>query len=486
MNSSLNIVELRDGRINASPPVREAGIRADLTDTSFELSLAGLQSSPVYYRVGMGRLEWSCDLAAFGAGDGIPVPDVGTLLTIADGYQVAPDYSPIPGVARLPLGAVVQVDGAGVTVSRRQPMLPQHLTFQQAVTEALAHLGDDFAIAYSGGLSSTFLACCSANAGSQPPLLHGVIRDHRERTLPGGIDGLDLKAVDVDLGELLDPHLITGDEPLPPMPEVEVRRRMAAALEREFGGRVVTGALLKDLVSARLGQVEAGVKDWRLLTVEPFHIHGTLRDLAAARELLKDQRVHRPGAGTEDSQPTAAPPPPSPKPTEPPGLTAKASDALASARRGALGVWKDHLDFLDPVLGRALAGLAERGPLATPALSNPVLSSAAALKPAELVRIRKGVLVKHLPLKRALKARGIATVRDASPGFWVRAAAGAYLIRERDKIVRQLETECALADLGLVDPQRVTAVLHDGRELANQVMPLLRLVWLDQWLRKRA
>lgn len=200
---------------------------------------------------------------------------------------------------------------------------------------------------------------------------------------------------------------------------------MVAALEREFGGRVVTGALLKDLVSARLGQVEAGVKDWRLLTVEPFHIHGTLRDLAAARELLKDQRVHRPGAGTEDSQPTAAPPPPSPKPAEPPGLTAKASDALASARRGALGVWKDHLDFLDPVLGRALAGLAERGPLATPALSDPVLSSAAALKPAELVRIRKGVLVKHLPLKRALKARGIATVRDASPGFWIRAAAGA-------------------------------------------------------------
>lgn len=151
MNSSLNIVELRDGRINASPPVREAGIRADLTDTSFELSLAGLQSSPVYYRVGMGRLEWSCDLAAFDAGDGIPVPDAGTLLTIADGYQVAPDYSPIPGVARLPLGAVVQVDGAGVTVSRRQPTLPQHLTFQQAVTEALVHLGDDFAIAYSGG-----------------------------------------------------------------------------------------------------------------------------------------------------------------------------------------------------------------------------------------------------------------------------------------------------------------------------------------------
>ncbi|MER6950416.1 hypothetical protein ABT294_40995 [Nonomuraea sp. NPDC000554] len=486
MNSSLNVVEFTDGRINASPSAPEAGNRAVVTDTSFELSLASLESSPVYYRVGMGRLEWSCDLRAFHAGDGIPVPDAGTLLTIADGYQVAPDYSPIPGVTRLPIGAVVQVDRAGVTVSRRQPTLPQHLTFQQAVTGMLARLGDDFAIAYSGGLSSTFLACCAVNAGLQPPLLHGVIRDRRERTLPHGIDGLDLKAVDVDLGELLDPHLITGDEPLPPMPELEARRRMVAALEREFGGTVVTGALLKDLISARLGQAEAGVKDWRLLTVEPFHVHGTLRGLAAARELLKDQMVHRRGVGTEDSQPTGAPPPPSPKPAGLPGLTAAAGDALASTRRGTLGVWKDHLDFLDPVLGRALTGLAERGPLATPALSNSVLSSAAALKPVELARIRKGMLVRHLPMRQALKAREIATVRDASPGFWIRAAAGAYLIRERDKIVRQLETECALADLGLVNPQRVAAVLYDGRELANQVMPLLRLVWLDQWLRKRA
>ncbi|MFD9941203.1 hypothetical protein ACFWYW_44435 [Nonomuraea sp. NPDC059023] len=462
------------------------GIRTSVTDTGFELSLAGLESSPVYYRVGMGRLEWSCDLAAFDGGDGIPVPDAGTLLTMADGYQVAPDYSPIPGVTRLSIGAVVQVDRAGVTVSRRQPTLPQPLPFQQAVTETLARLGDDFAIAYSGGLSSSFLACCAANAGLQPRLLHGVIRGHRELTLARGIGGLDLKAVDVDLGELLDPNLITGHEPLPPMPEMEARRRMVAALEGAFGGTVVTGALLKDLISARLGQAEAGVNDWRLLTAEPFHVHGTLRGLATARELLKDQMVHRPGAGTEDSQPTGAPPPPSPKPVGLPGLTTKAGDALASARRGTLGVWKDHLDFLDPVLGRAMTGLAERGPLATPALSNSVLSSAAALAPAKLARIRKGVLVKHLPMRQALKARGIATVRDASPGFWIRAAAGAYLIREREKIIRQLATDCALADLGLVDPQRVTAVLHDGRELANQVMPLLRLLWLDQWLRKRA
>jgi hypothetical protein len=64
-------------------------------------------------------------------------------------------------------------------------------------------------------------------------------------------------------------------------------------------------------------------------------------------------------------------------------------------------------------------------------------------------------------------------------------AAADYLCRHRAAVADQLR-HCALADLGLIDPKVVVGLLDRGPDFGARALPLLRLVWVDQWLRGRS
>jgi hypothetical protein len=153
-----------------------------------------------------------------------------------------------------------------------------------------------------------------------------------------------------------------------------------------------------------------------------------------------------------------------------------------------MAVWQDHLDQLDPVLGRLVAGLEERGDggLLSPALDPRVHAAAAAIPALRLGRIRHGVFENHRPLRAVVGAAGITGVRRASSGFWLRLGAADHLRRRREKLALELQRGCALADLGVVDVRAVTHDLRDGRDLTEHALPLLRLFWIDRWLRGRS
>jgi hypothetical protein len=76
-------------------------------------------------------------------------------------------------------------------------------------------------------------------------------------------------------------------------------------------------------------------------------------------------------------------------------------------------------------------------------------------------------------------------VREASSGFRVRLAAAAYVHRERRRIAGELARDCALADLGLLDPAPVLRLLQDAQATADRALMILRLSWLERWLRRR-
>ncbi|HEY8479979.1 MAG TPA: hypothetical protein VIL71_09135 [Spirillospora sp.] len=476
----------RDGAAGSD---RASGVRIERSPRSFEIVREHPGARPVYYRVDHGRLEWDFGVEGFLPPSGHPMPSPGALLCLIQGAAPAPDATHLPGVHRLPVGTAVRVTEDGINVTRRRPRLPEpgrRRGLAEAVGEALG--GTDYAIAYSGGLGSAFIAACALSAGHRPPLLHADLGPAVHRTPAPDVPGLSLRRIPVDPSELLDEHPITGEEPLPPMPDREVPRRLAAALARADGAGadlpLVGGAMMKELVSVKLPEVDAGVRGWRLLSCEPFHISGTLRSLGEARTLLGKGVVHSP-----DAQPVGAPAPPSPTGGfGVPGLTPAGADALEPVRRAAMAVWREHLDALDPVLGRAAAAVEERGDggLRAPALDPRVLAAVAALRPSAIGRIRGGVFENHLPLHRALRRHGITGVRRTTQGHWLRSAAAAHLHRERAKIIARLERECALADLGLVDPRPVIRTLADGRDLADNALPLLRLVWLEHWLRGRS
>lgn len=497
MRPMLGVVEIDANGVRCTDPgirVESYGVRVERSASSFELSRVQPSARAVYYRVDCGRLEWGGDLAAFLPDSGRPVPDAGMLLGLIRGHAAAPDTAAVPGVRRLAVGTTVRVNSVGVTVTRRRPILPERSGgVVEAVGQALGSVGKEYAIAYSGGLSSAFLAVSALTAGHRPVLLHADLGPAFQRLPVAAIPGLEVERVRVDLHELLDHDGITGDELIPPLPDTEVPRRMAARLAGDAGLPLVSGGLLEDLVSARLPDVNAGARGWRLLGCEPFHIAGTLSTLAEARRLLGKGLVSSsgPGSGPDvpDAQPVGAPPPPSPiGGGDLPGLTEEGRRGFESAHRGAMAVWREHLDFLGPVLGRVVAGLEERGDggVALPALDSRVLAAVAALPPSKLARIRRGAFCDHLPLHRALAAHGVTGVRRASSAFWLRLAAAAHLHREREKVVAQLERECALADLGLIEPEAIMNSLRDGRDLTDHALPLLRLVWVDRWLRGRS
>jgi hypothetical protein len=467
--------------------VHEAsGVRIQCSVSSFELTREGPHSRPVYYRVDHGRLEWGFDLEAFLPASGRPEPSPGVLLAMLQGTAPAPDSSLLPGVRQLPVGTAVRVTEQGITVIRRQPdLLAQgpRRGLAEAVSEALG--GTDYAIAYSGGLGSAFLAACALSAGHRPLLLHADLGSDVRRSPAPEVPRLTLKRIRVDLSELLDEHPVTGEEIVPPMPDSEVPRRLAAALARAKGAgeelHLTGGTLVKELTSVKLPDVNAGVRGWRLLGVEPFHISGTLQKLDEARALIGKGRVYSP-----DAQPVDGPAPPSPTGgSNVPGLTPEGEELLGTAHRAAMGVWQEHLDFLDPLLGKVTAGVGERGDggMRLPALDPRVLAAVAAFEPSGLGRIRRGVFENNLPLHRELARHGITGVHRTAPAFWLRRAAAAHLYRERTKIIARLDRQCALADLGLIDTRTVIRILGDGRDLADHAMPLLRLVWLEQWLR---
>jgi hypothetical protein len=153
-----------------------------------------------------------------------------------------------------------------------------------------------------------------------------------------------------------------------------------------------------------------------------------------------------------------------------------------------LALWKSRLDLVDPALGRLEGGLAERGSggAVLAALDPAVVAAAAALPAAKVGRIRRGVLQNHLPLYRVTARHGLTGLRRRPPGHWLRRAAAGYLYRERRKIADELRRDCALADLGVLDAHAVAALIDDGRDLAARALPLLRLVWAEQWLRSRS
>lgn len=462
------------------------GVRITRSPTSFELIRAYPHARPVYYRVDYGRLEWSYDLACFEPASGRPTPPPGTLLTLLHGSAPAPGSSLLPGVHRLATGTVVRVTGDGITVTRRRPVLPdpgRRRGLVEAVAETLGDSG--YAIAYSGGMGSAFVAACALSARHRPLLVHADLGSDIHRTPLAEVPGLTLERIRIDPSELLDEQLITGEELIPPMPDREVPRRLAAALARAKGlgddVPLVGGTLMRELTSAKLSDVDKGLRGWRLLGCEPFHVSGTLPTLTAARTLLAKGMVYAP-----DAQPLDAPAPPSPTGSSGlPGLLPKGEEIFGSAHRAAMAVWREHLDFLGPLLGAASASIDERGDggLGLPALDPRVLAAAAVLEPAARGRIRGGVLESHRPLRRAWARHGIAGVRRTTQGHWLRRAAAGHLYRERKKIVTRLGRDCALADLGLVDPQAVIRILRDGRDLADNALPLLRLVWLERWLR---
>lgn len=479
-----------------SPWTEPGGVRVERpSPDTFRLRRDSPGSRPVYYRVGYGRVEWGDDVDAFlpGGSRRSPDPDPGQLLALIHGTVPSPDATLLPGVQRLAVGTVVRVDTAGVTVTRHRPELPEpRLGMAEAVGRALDGLKGDYAIAYSGGLASAFLAVSALAAGHRPLLLHADLGGAWGEKPPAGpppIPGLEIRHVRVDPAELFAHEPVSGREAVPPLPDTQVPQRLMARLSDMCGLPVVSGGLLKDLASARLPEADAGYRGWRLLGCEPFHITDTLRGLAEARELLSRNVVFSPGLGgreAPDEQPVGKPAPPRPAGAAPlPGLTQEGEEALSSSRHGMLALWKDHLDFLDPVSGRVVAGLEERGASGAllPALDPLVIAAVAALPPAKLGRIHRGVFRNHLPLEQAVNKRRVYDVCRAPSGHWLRLGAVAHLHRERRRIHGWLEQESALADLGVLDVGRVLAVLRDGRELAEHALPMLRLVWVCQWLR---
>ncbi|MER8072341.1 hypothetical protein ABTZ59_29025 [Streptomyces sp. NPDC094034] len=477
------------------PPVLPRGVRVERSSAaSFVLSRDLPGTRPVYYRVDYGRLEWGDDLSSFLQKSARPSLDPGRLLTLVHGMAPAPDATPVPGVHRLAVGTVARVDATGVTVTRRVPELPKTRTgLVQAVGDALGTLGGEYAIAYSGGLSSAFAALSAREAGHRPVLLHADFGSALRRRPTPEIPGFPTRRVSVELSGLLDHHSITGDEMFPPLPDIEVPQRLTARLMDAAGLPVAHGGLLEDLTSIRLPEADAGSRGWRLLGCEPFHITDTLRNLAEARELISRGAVFAPGLGGReipDKQPVGMASPPKPLGASPmPGLTRAGEEAYSSSQLAMMALWKDHLDFLPPVLGRVIAGLEERGDggALLPALDPVVLAAVAALPPSKLGRISRGTFTTHLPLHKALRKHRISGASRSTPGQWIRLAAAAHLRRARAELIARMEDDdCPLADMGLVDPNKIMEILRDSHQLTEHALPLLRMVWLDQWLRGRS
>jgi hypothetical protein len=510
----LTEVEVRDGRISRQGPELDgdlAGVVVRTSPAAFEVDRALPGGRPLFYRLGRGRLQVSDDLAAFDGDGTASAPDHSVLLALIHGLTEPPDSTPIRGVCRLTVGTRVRVDATGVSVEHRAPPLapddPRQRTLTAAVGEVLADGGGggdaDYGIAYSGGLASAFLAAAARATGHRPTLFHADLGLDAGHGPPlAAIPGLETEHVRCDVSDLLDHNRITGDEPQPLLPDVEMRRQMMARLRDASGARLASGVMLENLVSTTLPDADHGLRGRRLLSCEPFHLSGTLATLRDAREVLARKGTGMRGRRTkEQAEVQQLDGPPGPQPTDNPtdadgsglpGLTEAGREALKSARLAAGAVWRTHLEALPPVLGRVEADRSEKGRFAeadgatiVPALDPRVLAAIAGIPDGALGRIRRGRFCNQVPLRDALARAGVGPVREASSGFRARLAAATHLHRERRKVAAELSGNCALADLGLLEPGPVIRLLGDGSATADRALLLLRLVWIDRWLRKR-
>ncbi|WP_181765523.1 hypothetical protein [Streptomyces albidus (ex Kaewkla and Franco 2022)] len=491
----LNVVTAGEsGAVHRAPLLQETaatGVTVEAGPGGFELTRTGLGEGDVYYRLGPGRLEWSESPGDFAGAPEGNAPDAGTLLALIHGLAPPPDGTPLPGVRRLALGTSVRVGADGVTVTRRRPHLPAETPgLLSAVADVLSEAPGGYAIAYGGGLSSAFLAVAALAAGHRPQLVHAELGLPGHRPPPAAIPGLEVRRVPVDVFDLLDHHRAPLGELTPSLPDLEFPRRIAETLASAAGRPLASAALLEDLTAAKLSDVATGQRHWRLLTCEPFHLSGVLPSLEDAVGLLEQGvvRSDKPDpAAADDAQALDRPPPPVPLGRRDlPGMTGAGRAALQTVQQASLSVWKDHLDFLGPLLGRADAGVTERVPWGGalyPATDPRVLAALQALPPEQLGRISRGVFRNNLPLTGAVARHRVRGLRRASSSFDLRLAAAAYLHRESAKVVAELERESALADMGLIEPDTVTGLLKEGPGRADHALPLLRLLWIDRWLK---
>ena len=494
-------IDVRDGELSyrgdmPREPAAEMAVTA--SPTEFELARLAPAAAPVYYRLRRGRLEISDDLRAFQPAGPQPPPDHGVLLGMIHGLPDAPGATALPGVHELTVGDRLRVGEDGISVLRRPLQPPRGARpLQRAISQAIAPPdGGDLAIAYSGGLASSFLAVTARAAGARPELLHADL-DGGSSALPE-IPGARIRRVGCDVFELLDPGQISGREISPPLPDSALRSRLLARLGEAAGTPLVSGALLESLVATTLPEVGGAQWGRRLLACEPFHREGVLATLRDARAMLSGNgagmrapRVTGAEPAEAESQEVGAAPPTPSDHAGLPGLTETGREALKSARLATGAMWRTYLDDLPTAVGRVEAARQEAGlaapacDVAVPALDSRVLAAIAALPARELGRVRGGRFVNQAPLRDGLARAGVGPVREASSGFRVRLAAAAYVHRERRAIAAQLASDCALADLGLLDPRPVLQLLRDGQATADRALMLLRLIWLDRWLRRR-
>jgi hypothetical protein len=493
-------IDVRDGELSyrgRMPDEQPAHVALTASPTEFELARLAPAAAPVYYRLGRRRLEISDDLRAFQPAGPPPAPDHGVLLAMVHGLPDAPNGTALPGVQELTVGVRLRVDEDGVSVLRRPlPPAPAAGSLQRAISEAIAQDAGELAIAYSGGLASSFLAVSARSAGRGVGLFHADL-DGRASPLPE-IPGARTQRVGCDVFELLDPDQISGREICPPLPDTALRRGMLARLRDASGTALVSGALLESLVATTLPEVCRAQRGRRLLACEPFHREGVLANLREARAMLdgdgagmRGLRVAGTATAEAESQAVGAQPVTPSEHAGLPGLTATGREALKSARLATGAVWRTYLENLPAAIGRVEAARQEAGlagpedDVAVPALDSRVLAAITALPARRLGRVQGGRFVNQAPLRDRLAQAGVGPVREASSGFRVRLAAATYVHRERRAIAARLASDCALADLGLLDPRPVLRLLRDGQATADRALMLLRLIWLDRWLRRR-
>lgn len=484
-------IEVRDGELvyDGGPPHDAFTMTAvSATATEFGVTRLAPAAPPVYYRFGGGRLRVSDDLGAMQVPGRASEPDHGMLLAAVHGLPDAPGSTPLPGVQELTVGSRLRMDPGAMSVSSEPlpaaPAQPLHHAVATALSGGDAETGE-VAIAYSGGLASSFLAVSARDTGRRVRLFHADLGGGAQ---PPQIEGARLHRVDFDLFDLLDPGQITGRELTAPSPDLVFRQRLLAGLQAVAGTPLASGALLEALVATRLPAVLGPRRVDRLLTCEPFHRGNVLTTVKQAREAL---------AGNGHGTPSGERPVKVAVPAGDtigdgvPGLTEAGRTALKTARLATAATWRTHLDELSPVVGRAEAGRREAG-LAGPvpgvsasALDPQVLAAIAAIPADRLGRVHAGRFVNHAPLRDRVKRAGAGPVDEASSGFRVRHAAATYLYRRRLALAAELSGDCALADLGLIDPAPVVRLLRDGPATADRALPLLRFIWLDRWLRRR-
>ncbi len=490
----LRQIELDDGKIvhRGGEIDPGAGLAVRSTGSEFEIGRPEPTSREIFYRIGAGRIEFSEDVEAFRARSDADL-DHGRLLALVEGLPEPPDGSPMAGVYRLMVGSYLTLGADGVSVKQRgSDVVPTRKPLHKAVTAFLAGLGGDYGLAFSGGLSSTFLATCARAAGHAPVLFHADLhRDGVPRPPLPAPAGLRIEHVPCALSEVLDQDTITGEELVPPTPELAMRRHLVDRLT-DFAQRpLVLGSLLESLVTTTLSEVEVGRGGRQLLACEPFHTTGVLPDVTAALAALKTRGANAAAARAAEAQPGLTAPATGHGGHGLPGLTEEGREALKSAQLATGALWRAHLDDLPAPVGRAQARLWENGALAVagdrtivPGLDAGVLASVAGYEPRRLGHIRDGLFVNQVPMREAL-AKDAGPVRESSSAFALRAAAAQHLHRERKKVAIELSNGSVLADLGLLDIRPVLRILDDAVLTADRAPMLLRLTWLERWLRKR-